>query len=173
MASPGLKAVIFDSDGTLLDSFELIYAAQIAAAKAHGQRPPTREAYRAQLGKSLLQIFEALYPGADHQGMMATNGDYFAAHATEAIMFEGLHALLQDLQARGLKLALLTGGNHKIYDALRHHGLGSAEELKTAGAKYLVGSLSELQELLMVTIPQHQGTVLLPTVVRRLLGAAG
>lgn len=115
-----LRAVIFDSDGTLLDSFELIYAAHVHAARVHGQRPPTREVFRSHLGKSLLQIYKDSYPEGNHTGMIEANGTYLVEHLTEVMPFAGLHALLQQLQDMGLKLALLTGGNHRIHDLLTH-----------------------------------------------------
>lgn len=113
-----LKAVIFDSDGTLLDSFELIYAAHVHAAQAHGHTPPTRGVFRSHLGKSLLQIYKDSYPDGNHAGMIETNGSYLVEHLTEVTPFAGLHSLLQQLQDMGLKLALLTGGNHRIHDLL-------------------------------------------------------
>lgn len=36
-----LKAIIFDADGTLLDSFELTYSAYVHVAEVHSLRVPT------------------------------------------------------------------------------------------------------------------------------------
>ena len=52
--------VIFDVDGTLVDSQNLIYAAQCATFAAHGLPAPSREKVLSLVGLSLGPTFEAL-----------------------------------------------------------------------------------------------------------------
>jgi phosphoglycolate phosphatase len=52
--------IIFDVDGTLVDSQNLIYAAQCATFEAHGLEPPSREKVLSLVGLSLRPTFEAL-----------------------------------------------------------------------------------------------------------------
>jgi pyrophosphatase PpaX len=118
-----IKAIIFDSDGTLLNSFELIVAAYTHVAQQHGLRPPTAAEVRAQLGKSLPDIYRSFYPDADIDKLLQTNSAFIAEHAGESAAFEGLQDLLEDLKELGLQLAILTGGNHKIAAMLEHHGI--------------------------------------------------
>jgi phosphoglycolate phosphatase len=55
-----VKLVIFDVDGTLVDSQHLIVAAQRKAFAAHGLRPPSRERSLSVVGLSLPEAFTAL-----------------------------------------------------------------------------------------------------------------
>jgi len=120
-----LKAVIFDSDGTLLNSVQLFYDAHVYAAKRHGGTPPSPSIFNAVVkqGRSLPQMFEDMQPGKDHAAMLVANGEYLLAHMTDASAFAHLDDMLKQLCDKGLKLALLTGGDHRVYDLLRHHGV--------------------------------------------------
>lgn len=118
-----LKAVVFDSDGTLINSFELIVAAYTHVANEHGLKPPTAAEVRKQLGKSLPDIYESFYPGHDVDALIQTNSEFITAHAGESAAFDGLHDMLEALKGMGFKLAILTGGNHRIEDVLKHHNI--------------------------------------------------
>ena len=54
-----MKLVVFDVDGTLVDSQHLIVAAQRAAFAAHGLEPPSRERSLSVVGLSLAEAFTA------------------------------------------------------------------------------------------------------------------
>jgi phosphoglycolate phosphatase len=55
-----VKLVIFDVDGTLVDSQEIILEAQRRAFLAHGLEPPGREAALSIVGLSLIEAFTIL-----------------------------------------------------------------------------------------------------------------
>jgi len=67
MTAPHL--VIFDCDGTLVDSQNAIVASMEHAFRTHGLEPPTRAAILSIVGLSLPQAVEALMPG--HPPQMA------------------------------------------------------------------------------------------------------
>ncbi len=115
------KAVIFDADGTLFNSFELIYSAYQHVAVTHSLRTPTPEEIRVQMGNSLPDIFQALYPGHDVTELLQTNNTYVAANAMKYEAFEGLREVLQLLQYRDIKLAILTSGGANVLKILKHH----------------------------------------------------
>ena len=116
-----LRAVIFDADGTLLNSFELFYAAYVHVAETHSLRVPTPEEVRALMGDPLPEIFRSLYPDEDIPALLETNSAYVAANTMKSEAFEGVEELLADLKAMGLKLAILTSGGSKIHNILKHH----------------------------------------------------
>ena len=59
-AAPEMKLVIFDVDGTLVDSQDFIVEAQRRAFAAHGLALPSREAALSIVGLSLLEAFTVL-----------------------------------------------------------------------------------------------------------------
>lgn len=117
------RAIVFDSDGTLINSFEMIVAAYHHVAKQFGYTPPTADQVRPQLGKALPDIYSDLFPGCDVSAMLAANDAFIAANASQSSAFQGLHEMLESLKSAGIPMAIVTGGNHKIYDVLAHHDI--------------------------------------------------
>jgi len=119
-----IRAIIFDSDGTLLNSLILFAGAYQHVAQQFGYRPPTTEEVRAQLnGKPLADIYQNLFPGCDVDAMITANGAYIEAHYTDSAAFDGLQTMLEALQKQGLKLGIVTGSDHRVHDLYEHHGL--------------------------------------------------
>lgn len=120
-----IHTVVFDADGTLFNSFELINEAYVHVAEVHGLEPPTPEQIRDKLRQALpiAEIFRSFYPDHDIQSLLHTNGEFGTKHALRVAAFEGLHDLLAELKARQLKMAILTGGSHKINDWLAAHNI--------------------------------------------------
>ena len=118
-----VKAVVFDSDGTMLDSLGVIVAAYGHVALTHGFTAPTEAMVREQLRHAppVGQILQTFFPEGDPATLLKTNGEYVAAHAMDAQPFEGLIATLAALRAAGLKLAVLTGGSSHVHNLLAHH----------------------------------------------------
>ena len=118
-----IRAVIFDADGTLVDSFALILNAYQHLAEQFGYPPPTEDAIRAQLnGQPVPAICRALFPGANVDAMVAANSRYVEANRTSSAVFDGLIDMLEALRSAGLKLGIVTGGNRAyIQDTLKHH----------------------------------------------------
>lgn len=117
------RAIIFDADGTLFDTFELIVSAYHHVADVHGLVRPTPEQVRDQLGKSLPDIFRHFYPDANIEELLHTNNTYFAANAMKSAAFDGVADLLVELKAQGYMLGILTSGGSKIIDSLQQHSL--------------------------------------------------
>lgn len=117
------KAVVFDADGTLFDTFELIVSAYRHIAETHGLRVPESGEVRVQLGKALPDILNHFYPDQDIQTLLNTNSAFIAANTMNSEAFAGVNELLQKLAAEGVKMAILTGGGPKIHDVLKRHKL--------------------------------------------------
>jgi phosphoglycolate phosphatase len=74
-----MKLVMFDIDGTLVDSQNLIVEAQKRAFAAHGREPPSRERALSVVGLSLREAFVELAAGDRPVDTLATA--YKAAYA--------------------------------------------------------------------------------------------
>lgn len=111
------RAVVFDLDGTLLDSLPLVLRAFAHALEPYGPRP-TMEIF-AKLGGPPSRVFHTLLDKVEHvpaaiQRLEAFNRDN--DHRIEP--FTGMAAMLAQLQAQGVRLAVWTGRDRRTTDLL-------------------------------------------------------
>ena len=124
-----MKLVVFDVDGTLVDSQHLIVAAQGEAFAENGLPAPGRREALSVVGLSLPQAFRRLV-GEDGP-IDALSESYKRAYnrlrldpAHEEPLFPGMADLLASLRARDdVRLGLATGKSRRGLDRLvEHHG---------------------------------------------------
>jgi HAD superfamily hydrolase (TIGR01549 family) len=118
-----IKAVIFDADGTLFDSFELIVAAYTHVSVTHNLPIPQPDMIRSQLGRPLIDMFRTFYPDQDLQQLLETNDRFFSINVLKSKSFEGVAELLDQLTANGMKVAILTSGTSTVHNVLAQHNL--------------------------------------------------
>lgn len=118
-----IKAVVFDVDGTLVNTRELILKAYAHVAGEHGLAPPTEAAVMEHMGKALEEIYLGLFPDHDPAILVRSNDAYVLQHAHTVQAHAGMKDVLQGLAAQGIKLAALTGGSAKVHEVLRHHDI--------------------------------------------------
>ncbi len=110
--------IIFDWDGTLMDSIGLIVDSMHVAGEAHGFKT-TDKAVKDIIGLSLMNGIEILYPYADESQTLAiqqTYAEYYIANSHCTPLFEPIEDMLQTLQEQGKKLAVATGKKRKGLD---------------------------------------------------------
>lgn len=122
------KAVIFDWDGTLIDSVEHIATSLRRAAEAVGLPVRTLEAYRDIIGLGMVEALDKLYPGLSRAGMNAIRKHYADYFFSESVLpssiFPGMQDLLTQLGMGGVHLAVATGKSRRGLDhALETSGL--------------------------------------------------
>jgi pyrophosphatase PpaX len=101
-------AVLFDLDGTLLDSIELIVQSYTHTVTTHLGGPVDREGLLATIGLPLGPILEALAPG---QGalLLETYRAYMSEHHDRLTrLFPGVAETLRALRTRGYQLGIVT-----------------------------------------------------------------
>lgn len=133
LMSPPLSLVIFDVDGTLVDSQDGICAAMAAAFEAAGRAAPARPQVLSIVGLSLPNAMAALAPEArpeEHIRLTALYKQAFVALRTAgagesaAPFFPGATAALDRLEAAGHLLSVATGKARRGLDHLLDtHGL--------------------------------------------------
>ncbi|HEV7873789.1 MAG TPA: HAD-IA family hydrolase [Enterovirga sp.] len=124
-----MQLVIFDVDGTLVDSQNMIVAAQREAFAACGLEPPSRARSLSIVGLSLAEAFTALV-GADGpiealaEAYKAAFGRLRADPACEEPLFPGAEALIARLAARSdVMLGIATGKSRRgVAHILETHG---------------------------------------------------
>lgn len=116
---PAYEAVIFDWDGTLLDSTHHIVGALIAACRDLDLREPSREEAGWVIGLSMQAALYRLAPDlkADRvDSFIERYKAHFMHLQADMHLFEGQDQLLRDLHAQGVTLAVATGKSRRGLD---------------------------------------------------------
>ena len=110
------ETVVFDLDGTLVDTLPDIEAAANAALAAEGRRPLTSEEVRQLIGSGgrvlMKNAFRATGEAASEARVDAAFAAYILAYEEAPVAgsapFPGVHAALDGLAACGMRLAVCT-----------------------------------------------------------------
>jgi phosphoglycolate phosphatase len=118
------ELVIFDWDGTLMDSTQVIAASLQSACADVGIAVPAEKDARFVIGLGLADTFNHVAPGLDEDGRRLLAERYrhhFLARENEMPLYGGVREMLADLHGRGKRLAVATGkarrGLDRVLDA--------------------------------------------------------
>ena len=107
-----IKNILFDVDGTLLDSRRDIAAAQLWALHHLGVNTLVPEDIYPYIGKPLAETFTILLPEHLHRRIPEATEvyrDYYRAHAFDTSrLFPGVEETIKSLRTKGLHLATAT-----------------------------------------------------------------
>lgn len=123
----GYRAVIFDLDGTLLDTLEDLQLATNHALGACGLPPRSRDEVRRFVGNGYRQLFRLAVPEGTSDELqeraLAIFGSYYLAHARDhTAPYPGIPELLARLRARGLPLAVVSNkGDAAVQELVESH----------------------------------------------------
>ena len=110
--------IIFDWDGTLMDSIGLIVESMHVAGEAHGFTT-TDQAVKDIIGLSLMHGIEILYPQASDTQKLAIQqsyADYYIPNSHRTPFFMPLDEMLLTLKQQDKQLAVATGKKRKGLD---------------------------------------------------------
>src|SRR4051812_21324018 len=106
MAASG---VVFDLDGTLVDSMPVVLAA-FAHAVSPYTAPISEDEWRARMGGPPLRILERVLTDPEHvAGAMTRLSEYGETRWKQVRAFEGTPAILNELHLAGLAIGVWTG----------------------------------------------------------------
>ena len=108
-----IKAVIFDLNGTLLDSLTDLHLSVNAAMEAHGFPSHSREEVCSYIGNGVYKLIERAIPEGADNVRFAETLEYFKEHYAEHMYdhtaaYEGIYEALDTLKAEGYRLAVVS-----------------------------------------------------------------
>ena len=121
------KLLVFDWDGTLMDSAGLIVSSLQAACRDLNLAIPSDEKARHVIGLGLKDALDYLLPNLqpdDHDALVTRYRSNFLAADATLPLFEGAENAIKDLYNQGFLLAVATGkSRHGLNRALAQSGL--------------------------------------------------
>lgn len=120
--------IIFDWDGTLIDSVGRIVSSMRAAAVDAQLPVPSESAVRGIIGLSLEEVYARLFPGAPEEHLELLRIEYrkqfIEVDTTPSPLFDGARDVVEQLRHDGYRLAVATGkARHGLVRAWTEVGL--------------------------------------------------
>ncbi|MDR2163018.1 MAG: HAD-IA family hydrolase [Clostridiales Family XIII bacterium] len=133
---PRIDTIIFDFDGTLMDTNDAVMSSwQYAARELLGHEFPG-ETLTATLGEPIMCTVDYLFPGYDPNLVVKTYRRFHHEHFEEMIhLFPGVREMLEELRERGYKLGVVTNRLRRTTDI----GLRQFDIEKFFGAVVTIG----------------------------------
>ncbi|MBQ8351136.1 MAG: HAD family hydrolase [Clostridia bacterium] len=128
------RAVIFDLDGTLLDTLDDLADAVNYALATHGYPTRTRDEVRLFVGNGVRLLMIRALPGGEEnpqfEEVLATFRTYYAAHSQcKTAPYPGILSLLAKLQKNGVRVAVVSNKFDAAVRDLCAHYFGSLVEV--------------------------------------------
>lgn len=102
-----IKAILFDLDGTVINTNELIFQSFEYALETVLHTSLSRDILRTTFGKPLAQIMQEM-GGEQAQELRKAFVDYSIAHENDIYLFPGVEKALKELKALNIKTAVVT-----------------------------------------------------------------
>jgi len=123
------ELIVFDWDGTLMDSAAAIVAAILAASRDLNMPEPSEERARHVIGLGLADALRYAVPElavADYPRMAERYRHHYLAKDRELTLFPGAYEMIAELSEAGCMLAVATGKSSLgLQRALEHSRLGN------------------------------------------------
>lgn len=102
------KVVLFDIDGTIIDSWDFIYGAFKYTVDFHGLKHPTEEFMKSTMGKSLSDFYQAAFPMHDHILLGQTHHNYQLTKFNSVKLFPKTLSTLKKIKEKGFQIAAVS-----------------------------------------------------------------
>ncbi len=135
------KLVIFDLDGTLLNTIEDLGRAANYALEQCGYPTHTLSAYPMFVGNGVTRLLERVLPEDERNAENVARlrekfGEYYEAHLTDTtVPYPGIPELLAELRKRGVKIAVASNKYQSAVERLIRHFFPEFEWAAVEGQK--------------------------------------
>lgn len=122
----GLKAVIFDLDGTIFDNIKLFYESFNMALKGLEAVPIDRLRHDLNMGKNLMEILSEHFPDHLASKLHERINTIYGRMVKRTVPFKGVGRALSLIKSFGLKIGLATGSkvtHEELKGLLERNGL--------------------------------------------------
>ncbi len=154
-----MRLVLFDLDGTLVDSSPGIHASIRAAAAALGLPEPTAEQLTGMVGPPLQDGFATAFglAGDDvDRAVAAYRAHYTAGAMLQASVYPGIAELLATLRDDGATLAVTTSKPEPFARQILEH-VGLAGSFASVHGATLDGRVRHKQQVVGLALAEHPG----------------
>ena len=152
-----VRLVLFDLDGTLVDSSPGIHASIRVAADALGLPAPTADQLTAMVGPPLQDGFAAAFglTGADvDRAVTAYRAHYAAGAILDAPVYPGIAELLDVLRADGAVLAVATSKPEEFARGILDH-VGLTDAFASVHGATMDGRVRHKQQVVGLALAAH------------------
>src|SRR5581483_4383383 len=101
--APVLKAALFDIDGTLLDTTELLFQAFEHTLETHAFPKKSREEIGIHIGKPIYEIYQELAPGGTFESLFTTHTTFQLENIHLTSNYTHTISVLKKLKEKGVK----------------------------------------------------------------------
>lgn len=108
---PTAKAILFDWDNTLVETWPVIHAAMNGTLVEFGRQPWTLEETKTRVRKSMRDAFPELFGDAWEAAGEAFYRHYSRIHLEELIVLKDADLLLRSIQAAGVPMGVVSNKN--------------------------------------------------------------
>lgn len=120
---PSIDTIIFDLDGTLLDTLDDLFISVNHALRSHGYPERSRQEVRSFLGNGIRQLVRLSVPGHTTDREFEETLRSFRTHYVEHCMdrtrpYPGIPALLDNLKSQGIKMGIVSNKLHTAVQEL-------------------------------------------------------
>lgn len=111
------RTILFDLDGTLLDTIEDLTSSVNHVMRTFGEPEHSREAVRKMVGNGVRKLMERAIPDGtacpSFEEQVALQKEYYLSHSREATKpFDGIIPLLQECRNRGIMTGVVSNKDH-------------------------------------------------------------